>query len=319
MRVLLAIDGSESADLARQLVAGILWPAGSVVRIVTAVDYRTEFVAAPWLIPTEAESLALDRPTLEAAQRLVDEAAATMPIHGIEVEEAVLRGRPSTAIVAQARQFRPDLIALGSRGNGPLRSMLLGSVSSEVVEQAPFPVLIARRGRLSSVLVADDQSDSARHALELLEAWPIFRTLPVSVLSVSDMPAPLMGGAWGAGDVELAGMYQTAVERDLASRREHVGEVVKQLRRVGFQATGAVESGDAAGTIVRTAKAQDVDLVFVGSRGRTSLASLVLGSVARNVVHNSSASVLVLRQAPAPAKALMADALVPIRAGSAFG
>ena len=55
MRVLLAIDGSAPSDRARQLVAGIAWPSGSSIRVVTAVDYRTEFAPVPWLIPSVSE------------------------------------------------------------------------------------------------------------------------------------------------------------------------------------------------------------------------------------------------------------------------
>jgi nucleotide-binding universal stress UspA family protein len=170
-------------------------------------------------------------------------------------------------------------------------------VSAEVVDDAPCPVLVARQGRLSSVLVADDHSASARRALAVVESWPIFRAVPISVLSVSEIPVPLTSGYLAAGEGDLAAWYQSRVEYDQEHRRADVAETVARLRARGLQADGRVEEGPAAATIVAVAERQDVDLIVVGSRGQTGLARLVLGSVARNVVHHSHSSVLVVREA----------------------
>jgi nucleotide-binding universal stress UspA family protein len=56
-----------------------------------------------------------------------------------------------------------------------------------------------------------------------------------------------------------------------------------------------VRNGDAAGEIVAVAERRGADLIVLGSRGRTGLRRLLLGSVARNVVSGSTASVLIVR------------------------
>jgi nucleotide-binding universal stress UspA family protein len=56
-----------------------------------------------------------------------------------------------------------------------------------------------------------------------------------------------------------------------------------------------VRRGDPAAEIIALAEQRRADLVVLGSRGRSAIAEIVLGSVARNVLAGSAASVLVVR------------------------
>jgi nucleotide-binding universal stress UspA family protein len=60
-----------------------------------------------------------------------------------------------------------------------------------------------------------------------------------------------------------------------------------------------VRSGDAVATIRSVARAESVDLIVVGSRGRTGLGRILLGSVARDVLSSTDCSVLIVRPASA--------------------
>jgi hypothetical protein len=55
----------------------------------------------------------------------------------------------------------------------------------------------------------------------------------------------------------------------------------------------------------------DADLVIMGSHGRTGLARLLLGSVARNVLHHASCSVLVIRRHADPVRGKRVEAVAP--------
>jgi len=65
--------------------------------------------------------------------------------------------------------------------------------------------------------------------------------------------------------------------------------------------------GDAAARIVETSERIGADLVVIGTRGLTGIDRLLLGSVARNVLLHSSASVLVVR----PSRTLSVAAVAP--------
>jgi nucleotide-binding universal stress UspA family protein len=62
---------------------------------------------------------------------------------GIEAEMKMAHGDPAEEILADAKAGGYDLVVVGSRGLGPLGRLVLGSVSTEVVENAECPVLVA--------------------------------------------------------------------------------------------------------------------------------------------------------------------------------
>jgi nucleotide-binding universal stress UspA family protein len=212
------------------------------------------------------------------------------------VESAVLRGRPATAIVEDARAFGADLVVVGSRGLGGISSLLLGSVSSEVVDHAPCPVLVGRQPSLSRVVFATGGSPSAAAAADLLSGSSIFDGVPIRVVSAADVPRP-----WHTGIAPtMYGQVMDAYARDLAEAEEEharlAAESVAALTAAGREATARTSTGDAAAEIIAAAGEWKADLIVLGSRGRTGLTRLLLGSVARNVLHGSEASVLVVHE-----------------------
>ena len=84
--------------------------------------------------------------------------------------------------------------------------------------------------------------------------------------------------------------------RAVQSADENVAEAAAgRLRSVGRRASASVAQGAPATELVRIANERAADLIVVGTRGRTGLRRLVLGSIARNVLHHASCSVLIVR------------------------
>jgi nucleotide-binding universal stress UspA family protein len=297
MRILLAVDGSESSDRARELVASMPLPDGSVVRVVAVQEPHLDVLGLSWVAvgdspaPEETDLQTEARHLREAVERA--ELALNRP--GITVEGFLVRGRSGSAIVDEAVTMLADLVVLGSRGHSPIATMLLGSTASEVVDHAPCPVLIARNERLGPIAFADDGSAAARTAESVLTAWPILADRPISVVSVAEVGVPVATGFTPGLYDQVMASYTQAVDEARQERREVADATAARLREAGRDAHGVVLEGDPAGELVRFAEERGTGTIVMGTRGHTGLARLILGSVARNVLLHAPCSVLIVR------------------------
>ncbi|HSO30300.1 MAG TPA: universal stress protein [Candidatus Sulfomarinibacteraceae bacterium] len=296
MRVLFATDGSRSADRARDLLNRLPWPIGTSFCVTSALEPRGELFAAPWMMPAPKELDSVEAELLRHADVTLDDAVRTLEGPGRTVERITLRGHPASAIVEEATAWKADLVVVGNRGHGPIASMVLGSVSAEVVDHAPCPVLVVRDGAVSSVVLAVDGSPGAERAVQVIRSWPILHDLPVAVVGVAETAVP-----WGAGMV--VGLYDEVItsyaqDVDLARRgtSDLVNQVAESLVAAGVHASPHVLEGDPGHEIVEFARRRPGSLVVVGTRGLGGLSRLVLGSVARNVLLHAAGSVLVVRE-----------------------
>jgi nucleotide-binding universal stress UspA family protein len=294
MRALLAYDGSAGAAEAAALTAAIPWPGDSVLRVVSVIEPILAPMSGPW-DRDSALGPEFDAAITASATVTLREVVERLGSSGTSVHGSLRRGRAASAIIDEARDFRADLVIVGSRGHGAIATLLMGSVSSEVVDHAPCPVLVARGGTLIQVVFATDGSPSAQAAEAILARWPIFTGLPIRVLSVAEVVHP-----WTGTDPTMYGQALDAYAADLReSNGQHqriAEEAATSLRESGRSVTFETRTGDPAGEIIDVTKQGGADLIVLGSRGRTGLTRLLLGSVARNVLSGSSASVLVVHE-----------------------
>lgn len=294
MRVLIAYDASDCSHAALELAARLPWSAPTRLTILSVVEeHRDVFGAAdgvliyPVALPTDSEIAA------EVAQQLA-EAAAKLKVPGRTVDTIVAHGRPASVIVDKAAELAVDVIVVGSRGFGPWSTLLLGSVSTEVVDHAPCPVLVARHGRVDRLVVGVDGSSSANLAIGAISGWHVFTGLPAEVITVVDQRPT--GADWA---VLMASGYADdrtdARGQQLQGAREQAERAAERLRSAGISARASVAAGDPAQELVRAATLEN-DLVVMGSRGLAMLPRLLLGSVARKVLLHTEGSVLIVRE-----------------------
>lgn len=297
MRILLAVDGSASADRALDLVSSLPWHEGGRVRIVSVAPCRAEVLGIPWSLAaatdapeTEEASLRVHRDALEAAERELRSVRGDLVI-----EPVLLRGRAGSVIVDEARAMSADLIVVGHRGRGGWESALLGSVSAEVVDHATCPVLVARDDRIGPVVLADDGSIHARAAESIMTACPLFAGLPVAVVSVIENGLPNEVAVAPFLYADGLDAYARADATDTATVASECAAAAGRLRAAGLDAEPEVRKGDPAHEIIEAARARGAGVIVIGTRGRTGLRRLILGSVARNVLVHAPCSVLVTR------------------------
>jgi nucleotide-binding universal stress UspA family protein len=291
MRVLLATDFSPHAEDALMIVKELALPAGSIVRVVHVVEPFPEIYSfAPVAISVMSE---------EAERQMrgqLDRTAAKLRVPGREVETALVLGRSADVIVEQAERSKADLIVIGSRGRRAIASALLGSVSAEVVDRAPCPVLVARGPSLRRIVLAEDGSATSAAGARLLSELPALSGLEVRVVSVVDAPFPstVVGSDAGMATYSAIQAYYDSLPalRDVTSGIGH--SRADALVAAGIKATAEVREGDAAAQLIAAAIEDRADCIVIGSHGRTGVARIFLGSVARGVLFNAPCSVLIV-------------------------
>jgi nucleotide-binding universal stress UspA family protein len=143
-------DGSDEARLALAEAAGLAAATGAKLRILTVAEPPPigygKGGGQGWHELKEAiEDIMRER--LAEAREQVPE--------GIEVEATLVGGDPSEAL-AGAAGAPGTLLMVGSRAYGPVRRVLLGSVSTALVRSAPCPLIVTPRGAHVSSAVARD-------------------------------------------------------------------------------------------------------------------------------------------------------------------
>jgi nucleotide-binding universal stress UspA family protein len=135
--ILVAWDGSEHAK--RALAEAIDLARTQEARL-TLLSVAAPIHAWPGYIPpiTEAD-------LVSAAEQMLAEGEALVP-DGIPVSGRTATGDPGTELLKRTAAANHDLIVMGSRGRGAIRSAVLGSVSHFVLNHATVPVLIVHDG-----------------------------------------------------------------------------------------------------------------------------------------------------------------------------
>lgn len=284
LRVLLATDLSPGAAVAARLVNALAWPSATAIRVLGVVE--------PSLVTGGDEGNEQSTRELIKAVRATAEPLVTRD----RVIEAVTRlGVPAEAIVDEATSFHADLVVVGSRGRGPVRTALLGSVSAAVVDQAPCPVLIARRETISGIVFGTDGATHTAEAARVL-AWPVFARFPVKVVTVSDIQRPIGAVTESREQFERAVRAYLKESNDNEDRCARIAnEQAAALAKLGIEATGEMRRGSPAKALIAAAATHGADLIVAGSRGDRGVRRMLVGSTARELLHHAPCSVLIAR------------------------
>lgn len=142
---------------------------------------------------------------------------------------------------------------------------------------------------MSGIVVGIDGSHNSSHALEWAMSEAALRNADLTVITVNSVPASY----WTGQPVTLGGTDTQRVEEIRKSAQEAVDKAAAAL---GDNQPKSVEvvaiSGFPAKTLIDTSKGSD--LMVIGSRGGGGFGSLILGSIASQVVHHSHCPVVVV-------------------------
>jgi len=149
-RVLLATDGSKHSDMVTRFLLDLPLQRHCEVIVVTALQsHLAAWVKMPTLdFQTNQELLARLQAAEESeARRITVKSEKQFQTKGYKTVSLVLKGGVAESILASAKKYKPDIIALGSKGLSGIGSLLLGSVAERVARYADCSVLIGRASK----------------------------------------------------------------------------------------------------------------------------------------------------------------------------
>ena len=145
MKVLLAIDGSKSSDCVVNELKNIKLGNNSEVIVLSAIERSVPIMGEPFGGAVFEYETQIEKQNLEAAEEILKGARESIEKDfGFDVKTEIVVGSPKYVIVEKAKEWRTDLIILGSHGYGLWERVLLGSVSTFVAQHAECSVLISR-------------------------------------------------------------------------------------------------------------------------------------------------------------------------------
>ena len=287
--LILAIDGSDHAAAAIELIHNLPLPGDCKITVLTV------------LIPRMASHYAPLKKLLEDTHEFFKKERRI-------VKTELLTGYPAEQIIQYASKHKTDLLVLGAKGLRGTLKILLGGVAQQVVEYAYCPVLLVRTPHTQAkrVLLVTDGSDHSRYAVQYIGKCPLPSKSQIDVIHVlpPEMTTDMLYRSWPYGIDVIPPVISSELDENLAeqsTKEEEIGKSILQdtqdsLSQLGMESRSILRRGDAATEILNYAQEEKIDLIVVGSRGMGQMQNLLLGSVSSKLIHYAECSVLVVKK-----------------------
>src|SRR5690606_14479037 len=309
LKILIAYDGSDTAENALQGLAGAGLPAKAEAILLIAVppllpleSLAPQGYAVQWYAGAYAE--AVDNLRKIESQARTKGVLASKRLQklftgwNISVETRI--EVPAKAILDRAGAWKPDLILMGSHGWGPIKKLVIGSVAQKVLTHAQGDVRIGRtrkRGKAAAprILIAFDGSKESQSAVAAAarREWPA--GTEVKVLAVSDFQMRLDQISIA---IEKVKTPKKVVTGPWPWMEQRLAKAAASLARPGVKVRTAILSGDPRHQLVSEAAKFRADTSFLGNRGLTGIKKFLLGSVSAHAASHAPCSVEIVRSVP---------------------
>ncbi|MEW6713924.1 MAG: universal stress protein [Nitrospirota bacterium] len=265
-KILLATDGSQFSEGAIREAITFAKNCSSKLYAVTVLETNPEY-------ETIGNNV-FEREEIEMRKHL-ESVKARASQDGVECETIFFHGaEPYQQIVDEAAERKVDMIAIGRRGRKGLAKLMMGEVAVKVIGHAPCRVLVVPRAskiEFKKVLVATDGSKHSEQAVS--EAIGIAKCCGSDLLILSAM-------------------------RDESERNEaqtNVSRAAEIAKKEGVNVETLIPLGRSYDVIVETAGGRGVDLIVLGTYGKTGLKKMFMGSSTEKVIGHVGCAVLVVK------------------------
>ncbi len=223
----------------------------------------------------------------EPCEVALSKASAMAEAEGVQIRPVCVMGEPYEAIVELAEDEGRDLIIMGVRGASFAERLFVGSTTARVIGLSSQDVLVVPDKASigwERILLATDGSEYSRKATQRAIELVQCSGGSLKVLSVLEISPHIYAVA-----PEIA-------EEKIKLPKQYVEEVKQEAAARGIIAEDFVREAESAyEVIIDLAREKDIDLIVMGSHGRTGLKRLLMGSVTERVIAHAPCPVLVVK------------------------
>ncbi|HQX50223.1 MAG TPA: universal stress protein [Planctomycetaceae bacterium] len=207
----------------------------------------------------------------------------------INAEARVLVGKSWLKLIQEVLKFNHDLVVVGTRHEGFVDRVLFGSTAIKLLRKCPCPVWVAKPSGgkpLSSVLVAHDLGAVGRYALDMGLGLALSEDLQLYVIhGLEQLPVgDVTGLGFASPDVKV--LHQEAHDRILVELEGVELSHPPQIRIIN----GRPESA-----ILEMVEENSIDLLIMGTLGRTGLRGVLTGNTAERILARLQCSLLAVK------------------------
>lgn len=283
--ILVPTDGSEHAERAARHGFALAERFDATVHVLGVADVAA--AAGPFSAGGVDDAF-VDRLEAECESAISTVEALAEP--DVSLATAIVTGNPGEEIIEYVDEAGIDLVAMGTKGRRGLRRFVTGSVTEHVVRGATVPVVTARTTDADPVtdyervLVTTDGSGAADaavdHAIAVADAFDA----TLHALSVVNIEA-LAGGPTAAPPTDLFEQLRERGERATAKIADRAAEA-------GVETVTEVHEGFPGPAILEYAEEEAIDLIAMGTHGRTGIDRILLGSTTERTIRRSPVPVM---------------------------
>ena len=234
---------------------------------------------------------------LNDSQEALDAQAKAIADAGVELFTAIREGTVHEVIRDYAKEHDVDLVVVGTHGRTGVSKLMYGSVTERVIKTVHTPILVVPPGGHerppTSIVISYDFSGPAKRAAEVARAiHGVFGGSLHLVHSYLDV--------WGEYTDRGAVVGEAAEKRREALRlglQEMLEADSKEIFSMDPQSVQThLVTGDPAGGILQVAEDVDATLICAGTTGKSGIERLLIGSVARRLLHDSQVPLLLTHE-----------------------
>jgi nucleotide-binding universal stress UspA family protein len=267
-------------------------PAQNVVA--TAIEIAKIFhaeILPIHVLPNDIENEKAKELLKEAAAGKLDQTIEQLKSEEVKVATPILDyGSPHTVIAENAINKRAGLILIGSGETQHGEKFMLGTTAQRIIQQSEKPVLVVKENvplNVQHILCPVDFSSASRRALKNAITMAHRFKSELTILGVCEIPST----AWFASNEEKT-------SENNRRYKEHSAQFDQFLS--GFNLSGlkwnkVSRKGKPAEEILNTISEKMIDLLIIGTTGKTNFSRMFIGSVAEKVIREVPCSFLTLK------------------------